>query len=359
MTSASSENKEGSEYDVALARLAGYGCELRNGFTNHAPMVIEALRAMNRTDEIPAWLESNIERLLPRPSCTTLIDSEDNADALGDPKRFGDWAVFFTTQIESAGWEAVASHWIARLEAGFAAAALHGVIRVGHAVRAQLDKDSAERRRELADALASWACVYGQLPVPLLAAGGERCLRDVINSLPLVPQAHRRNGGSIVDGVAQVRHAQDFASAIAQARLDDDPHVALTDMAVVFAEVFVREVNSPLAAVVFTHAITGAAAAQNLLPVVDSGLSRRLVWRAWQSGCALVSAYADNDDSRSGETAVIEPHSPDSLIDAAIASGDDHAIKLTEATLGFYEQRQAPVFLLAAERCSAVLPGAA
>lgn len=349
---------DSSKFDEALASIAGSGCELRSGYTSHAPMVIEALRELGKLDRIPGWLDSNRINLLQRPPKTCVIDPESLDQALGVAERFSDWADFFTEQIATLGWQRAAALWTGKLEAGFAAAALHGVIRVGHAVRALTDRDRAERRRELADALASWACAYNRLPVALLVGESDRTLREVITTLPLVPEAHRRNEGSIVDAVGQLPHAVGFSQAVAQAKLDADPHAALTRIAIEFANVFVLEVCSPLTAVVFTHAITGAAAAQHLLRIADAELSTQLVRRSWQAGCALTSAYATGVPGQAdsaGQSAVL---APDELVEVAIASGDDHAIKLTEAALWFYAQSQERIFLHAAQRCCETLPGA-
>lgn len=54
----------------ALEMLSGYGPDLGNGFTNHAPMVVEALCA--RPPELRApTLEGYRARMLPRPAATS------------------------------------------------------------------------------------------------------------------------------------------------------------------------------------------------------------------------------------------------------------------------------------------------
>ena len=53
--------------DDALETLAPYGIELKNGNSNHAPMVAEALCALGRPDSVMPWITRYRERMLPRP----------------------------------------------------------------------------------------------------------------------------------------------------------------------------------------------------------------------------------------------------------------------------------------------------
>ena len=57
--------------DEALEILAPYGIALSNGNSNHAPMVAEALCAMDRPDAVSAWIARYRERMLPRPEIRT------------------------------------------------------------------------------------------------------------------------------------------------------------------------------------------------------------------------------------------------------------------------------------------------
>jgi hypothetical protein len=41
--------------DSVLAAMRYVGPELRNGLTNHAPMTVEALCALNRADAVAGW----------------------------------------------------------------------------------------------------------------------------------------------------------------------------------------------------------------------------------------------------------------------------------------------------------------
>jgi hypothetical protein len=59
-------------------------------------------------------------------------------DALGDLRRVANWTALFGREIGEQPWRKVLNSWWPRLLPGVVAAATHGVIRVGHAVRALL-----------------------------------------------------------------------------------------------------------------------------------------------------------------------------------------------------------------------------
>src|SRR3984893_16672175 len=150
--------------DDALEILSGYGTELKNGNSSHAPMVAEALCAMGRPDAVMPWIARYRDRMLPRLPARDRISGGDWRSALGERSRFTDWAGFFGKELQEAAWTEVLDRWVARLAPGFSAAATHGVIRVGHAVRSLAAATTACRVRELADSLAIWAPTYPALP---------------------------------------------------------------------------------------------------------------------------------------------------------------------------------------------------
>ena len=121
--------------DDALDTISPYGIELKNGNSNHAPMVAEALCAMGRPEAVMPWLARYRDRMSPRPAARDRIRRDAWRMALGRRERFADWAAFFRDELEEVPWHDVLDHWVGGLASGFCAAATHGVIRVGHAVR--------------------------------------------------------------------------------------------------------------------------------------------------------------------------------------------------------------------------------
>ncbi len=140
--------------DQALDRLSAFAPDLSNSFTNHAPMAIEAMCALGRGDAALPWLETNWQyrsALLPRQRPAHPFD--DWKAALGNGYS-EDWSVALDADFVAGHWREGVTVWTERLAPGVSAAALHGVIRVGHAERSQLDADTLLRLHELRDAFA-------------------------------------------------------------------------------------------------------------------------------------------------------------------------------------------------------------
>nr|WP_067502673.1 questin oxidase family protein [Actinoplanes sp. TFC3] len=70
---------------------------------------------------------------------------------------------YFDRELAPAAWRDVLTMWWPRLLPGIAAGATHGVIRVGHAVRALLEKETPQRVGGLGQGLASWAARWQPL----------------------------------------------------------------------------------------------------------------------------------------------------------------------------------------------------
>jgi len=312
--------------DCALVDLADYGPELANGFTNHAPMVAEALDALGRPGEIAPCIERNRSTMLPWPDRVAPI--ADRPAAPGESRRVTDWREFFLAELAELDWRAVLGRWVPRLAPGASGGALHGLIRTGHATRALGRAETGPRRAELAAALASWAADYAELPIAGALGAAPLSAAAALSRLPFLPTERRRNGGSIVAALDALPGHMPFARAYHWLAIDDT-RTAVRELGELFARVFLGNVDSPLHAIVFTHAVTGTAAAGHLLPYVAEEEARALMRHVWHAGAALYAAYGVAGPAAAG-SAVLRP---DELADRAIANGDDHAIKLTEAVL--------------------------
>jgi hypothetical protein len=111
-----------------------------------------------------------------------------------------------------------------------------------------------------------------------------------------------------------------------------------------------------LTAIVFVHGVTSAAALRSLVPHLDPAAAREAIRYAWQAGAALYATFG-SAPAVAGE---IEPprETAIELVEHAIAHGDEHAIKLTEACLGEHARRASPAYLAAARRALALIPHA-
>jgi hypothetical protein len=114
-----------------------------------------------------------------------------------------------------------------------------------------------------------------------------------------------------------------------------------------FARVFVA--SAPRGNVIaFLHTITGPAALRLLLPILPAEEGPRAVGFAWQAAAGIYAAFAGSAAAVNAKAAP----SPGDLADRAVATGDEHAIKLTEACLREHAIRPDPAYLLAAREAS-------
>ena len=340
--------------DDALARLSAYGPDLRNGLTNHAPMAVEALCALGRPDAVAPWVERYRSGMLPRPAARRRIAREDWRSALAQSDRVADWNDFFAAELRDASWRDVLSRWAARLAPGICASAAHGVIRVGHAARSLAESETPHRLRELADALAYWAANYQELPTSRRVADRLRRPREAIAEVAVVPPSQRVFTGTIVSSLEALSDFPDFAPLIGLVDVGGEVRDVASDLAEVFARVYLANTHDVLTAIVFIHGVTAVAALDNLLPYLDDVIARTALRFAWQTGCGLYAAFG----SRPKPETEIEPprESEDTLIDMAIGHGDEHAIKFTEACLRFHALRSSPTYVAAARHALDVLP---
>jgi questin oxidase-like protein len=336
--------------DDALALLAPYGPDLLNGMTSHGPMAAEALCAMDRPDAVLPWVDAYRRGIEPHPSPRDPIRADDWRAALGKVERHADWVVHFRAALDDAPWAEVLDAWIARLAPGICAAATHGIIRVGHAVRSLDVADLPGRRHELAEGLAYLCATYQELPT---ARGARGALRpaDAITRVAVVPPAERRFAGTITSSLEALADFPPFAPVIDL--VDVDGGRVVSELTETFARVYLANAHDFLTSVVFVHGVTSIAAVRSLLPHLADDTRRIALAYAWQSSCALYAAFG----SRPAPASAIEPppESADTLVDMAVANGDEHAIKFTEACLREHALKPSPAYLAAARHATATL----
>jgi hypothetical protein len=340
--------------DEALETLAPYGIELKNGNSNHAPMVAEALCALGRPEAVMPWLARYRERMLPRPPAGARIRREDWRAALGERGRFTDWSAFFGEELREGPWREVLDHWMERLAPGFCAAATHGVIRVGHAVRSLAARETPGRLRELADAFASWAATYQELPASSHVANGTMTPREAITKIAVVPPDRRRSAGNITASLAMLDDFPEFARSIGLIDTGGELARLVSELTEVFARVYLANAHDIRTTIAFIHGVTSPAALGNIALQVSERAARTALRYAWQSGCGLYACFG-------GGTAVAEGIEPrqedeDKLVDLAIAHGDEHVVKFTEACLHRHALAPSPVYLAAVDHVLGMIP---
>lgn len=342
--------------DEALEELAAFSPDLKNGLTNHAPMAAEALCALGRPQSVLPWVRAYSDGMLPWPAAQNPIPADAWRTALAQESRVSDWRNLFALEIEAAPWQQVLNRWVGRLAPGICASAAHGVIRVGHAVRSLGRAETAPRRAELADALASWAYAYQELPTaPRLTDGGLRA-RDAIAKVALQPPETRHFSGTIVSSLAGLRGFPEFAAVIGLLDVDRPAAEQIPELTEVFTRVYLANAHDFLTSIVFVHGVTSIAALGHMLPYLEETTQRSALRYAWQASCGLYAAFG----TKPMLSGALEPPAEDKekLIDLAIANGDEHAIKFTEACLQQNAVNPCPAYLAAARHAiDALRPG--
>lgn len=278
-------------------------------FAEHGPMVAEAISTLGRHAAVGPWVESykaNHRHLPPPPKKDAIDPANENEwrTALGATPRMLDWLDLFRREIAVHSWQETIGTWAPRLIDGYIGGLTHGLIRTAHAVRAIPESGaSPAEKEELARGLAYWASVYQQLP-----------------SLPEGP-------------------------------MPTDPDKAISSHSAGFARLLLAEAGSrsgvPLIQLV--HTVTSAEAFRTLLPLLKPEVAQRGVARIAQ-GSAAIAARATGKPPGQAEPRIPAPASGiDELIDRAIAHGDDHVIKFTEAALREDRIRPDPVYRATAE----------
>ncbi len=339
--------------DPALEIIHRTSPDLRNGNSNHAPMAVEALCAMGRAGAVARWLDGYRNAMMPRETPHLRIARDDWRSALGRVERVADWAAFFENELDEAPWRDVVERWTARLAPGICGAATHGVIRVGHGVRGLAESESPARRHELADGLGYWAATFQKLPTDLSAPAAAMGPREAILKVATIPRERRRYSGSIAASLKALNEFPEFAPAIGLIGASGDPSRLISELTETFARVYLANARDFLSALVFIHGVTSAAALRNLIPCLGAQTARDAARFAWQAGCALYAAFG-NMPAPANE---IEPprESNDTLIDMAIANGDEHAIKFTAACIGEDALNPSPAYLAAARHAIEIL----
>lgn len=276
--------------DDAYDRLGRWGFDEPGGYVNHGPMACEALDALGRSDQVDGW--SRLDDGTPPVEPVAPIGFVWQ-DSLGDVTRAGEWMGLFAGAVADDGPEGVLAEWLPRLLPAMGVALFHGAIRTAHAARAVTEVDTPARRAELVRALGYWAALWAP--------------------------------GPPVDG-AGVAPVDDVRRAIVEAAADG-------------ARRYVARPN-----IINLHGVTAAMAVALLVEHTDEDAART----------ALAQVHAEHAALYDGVEAATVDAAPDvtatSLVDAAVASGEAHAVKLVEAGRRGWAATGDPAFLAASER---------
>ena len=229
------------------------------------------------------------------------------------------------------------------------ASATHGVIRTGHAVRSLRragDSPDPLLVDELAQGLGFWAARYQLLPGhPTLHGPDDAVVATA--SLPRLDPAVPDQPG-ITGRLIALDEVPTFGPALDAWGAPPDPEVALDELIGASARVLAAREDAPIA---FCHAVTGPAAVRLVLPELPLELRIASVAASWQVVGGIVAAFASPRSS--AEVNPAEPVPDEVLADLgprAVDHGDEHVIKLAEASLREYARSGDPTLIVAADR---------
>lgn len=327
--------------DDALELLCDTGPEFGPGLSNHGPMAAEALFTLGRSDDILPWVEGYKRRLQEPASPRSPISESSWQEALGDVGRVADWSEFFHRELAERPWPEVVNAWSARLAPGIISAATHGVIRTAHAVRNLERTETQERRRELADGLAYWAARYMILPGSP-STGSTLLPSEALTRVQPLPADEQQGGGLITRRLGRL--GDNFSEVVNLVDTGSDHEAFLADMTATFARVYLANVTNANV-IGLIHAVTGPSSLRLLLPHLKPNVAATACAYAWQAGAALYAVFGQQATSDSVSSRQVDH---EDVIDRAVATTDEHAIKFTEACLREHNLHADDVFLAAA-----------
>jgi hypothetical protein len=136
-----------------------WGPEYGGGMASHLPMALAALDGLGASEaQMVSFFAHDVKHLQQAPAASHAV-SEDWSTLRGRLDAFGRLRATFAAALARRGRDAVLRDALPLLADGSAGGALHGPIRVAHAVE-------SEHAGELAAALAYWAMRWAPLPAP-------------------------------------------------------------------------------------------------------------------------------------------------------------------------------------------------
>lgn len=334
--------------DEALEILKDDGFEYGPGYSNHGPMAAEAMLALQRPDHVLEWVRRYRKRLHERPGVFEAINKCKFKEALGDARRSEDWFVFFKEELSNDPWQQVVRHWVPQLAPGTMAGGTHGLIRTAHAVRSLNAAQTPHRLDELARGLAYWACMFQSLPTKFSGPRMQVSPSRAIGSVKTVPPESLGKYQLLREAMSAL-DVDTFGPVV---ELVDSNGVAsefISNLTETFATCYLANATNIGLAVTFIHTVTAPSGLRLLCPHLDSRTIPDVLRYGWQAAAALYSVFGRNGYALPCESFEADD---DDLIDRAIATGDEHAVKFTEACLREFALNPKPIYRAAA--CHAI-----
>jgi hypothetical protein len=327
-----------------LDQSAKYGCEYRNGLSDHLPMLLHSLHVLGASDaRLHAYAAMYRERLQPASDCAIAVNDWQNFRGRLD--AYPALANYFARRLENEGRDVVLLDVVPVLLPGVAAGAFHGLIRSGHAI-------AANHNGELARGLAYWTARYQ----PLVETSQLELASESLLSLESWLVSAYELARSAIPGQQRIMErmaawAQTEAFGVTAPRLGVNDST-LQEIARLAAALYAHTGNFTV-----LHMLTSTHAMHVMRPhFTDVLLATR--WFAIAVFAAIRAAGVTREQLTSALEATSteirhhsdQPMSWNEIANQAIASDDDHMAKLVYSSKALFDIYGDQVFHAAAMR---------
>jgi Questin oxidase-like len=307
---------------------------------NHGSMAIETLEMLGYESMIPAWMEEYRSQLGPKPPRVKPIGSNWEKE-FGKPERITDWEDYFRQETQNTPWKELLAQWLSRLFPGILADGGHGLIRVAHATRSLERKETTLRKAEFAQALAMWAAHYLTL-INYEDHNGTNDFLTAVKTLPIFGHDVDRSGIPPFVEKRLLKTNQEFYQAVMSPIVTDNISESISFLTELGASIYLA--NADYFPLIFIHTVTIPSALRLILPYLDHSYYKQAIFYVWQAVAASISAYGVNKELQS-IPAVSQPSKE--LVEKAVNTLDEHAIKLVEACIREEKQNPSSVYTVA------------
>ena len=299
----------------------------QGGLSNHCSMTLIALERMGASPQrVESFALAYLKQMEPAPNPGDAIDAENWRERLGDESAYADYLGFFRREVARLNGRATLRAYLPGLASGLGAAAFHPVIRTAFGV-------IAEDSEEIAVGLAYWASRHlklperGDMPAELPFSPSDDPLQILLKTRTWPGLDFEPNADALIDQ-EMLRSADTTLFPLIEAALEVDD-LTLDRLRLAAALIFLgaNDFNS-------LHAVTGLHAARILSDfAVDRRAFAHEVWRA------LLALYLSFDRpmlptaAAAADLTAVDLPDWNAIMPAAVASEDEHAIKLVFACL--------------------------
>jgi hypothetical protein len=290
---------------------ARWDAEYGHKLASHLPMALTALARLG-ADEArrEGFARVYAARLHAAPPRAPWPPGDAWQGRFGDPQAWPAYRSLFDEWLDDEGAPVVLAQVLPALLRGVGAAAFHGPIRAAYAV-------VAGHSHELGNALAYWACRWFALgPAP--HGGVARDPADLLAGL----KTAKPRAALIAERMALAANDPALAPVMAALRIDRD--ATLEQLARLAARLYAQTRNFTV-----LHLVTSSHALRVLVPWLDDDDVAEALGHYW---LAYAAGYVASGLARGADATPAGVAMPwGAIVAQAIASDDDHVIKLVDS----------------------------